>query len=75
MIHLCGTGGTLMLNMTAAAILDARVKRRRLLREAVSRGRMTRDTGSCLYSSCGSVAGFAFVAQKGVLGRQRTRLK
>lgn len=75
MIHLGRTSGPLMLDVTAAAVLNVGVERSRLLSEIDGGSGMTCDASGRFHAPDGRVTGLALVAQEGVLTRQESGLK
>ena len=75
MIHLGRPSGPLMLDVAAAAVLNASVERSRLLAEVGSGGGMARDASGRFYAPVWRVTRFALVAEEGVLHGEGSGLK
>lgn len=67
MVHLGRTGATLMLDMAAAAVLNARMKSGGLLAKVEGGGGMAGDAGGRVHSLGWCVTRFTLIDEKGVL--------
>ena len=75
MIHLGGTDGADVLDVTATAILNVGMECGRLLAEIASGCRVARDASGSLDAPRRRVAGFALSGKERVLLREKTRLE
>lgn len=73
MVHLGGTNSARMLDVTSATFFAGRMKSGRLLAQIGGGRRMAGDAGGRLDAFCWRMARLAFLGQKRMLFRKRTR--